>query len=200
MSTQLMCVMGLWNTCVWAAQPLVYKCHSCTWTICEVREGETPASTLEGFKESVDQKFKLHISNWLSLDHEFTYKSRKSTNKSDAPFLLGLVRGVHKVRRLLLHTLTSLPECLSPNSQHLSNKLKHEGVKWKVLWQVLSWCPVWPDSTVIKGWVFTCMTVPYLTTSPWTFLFSVSFCFCSRLEACCNTNKHILVFMWYRSL
>lgn len=50
--------------------------------------------------------------------------------------------------------------------------------------------------------VVTCMTVPYFTTSPWTFLFSVSFCFCSRLEACCNTNTrahtHTLVFTWFR--
>lgn len=154
-------------------------------------EAETPACMLGwggSVKDSVDQMFKLHISDWLSLDHEFAYKSSKS-NKSDAPFPLGLVCGVHKVWRLF-HTLTSLPECLSPNSHHLSNKLKCEGVKWKVFWQVLSWCSVWPDNTVIKGWVITCMTVPYLTTSPCTFLFSVSFCFCSRLEACCNTNTH----------
>lgn len=35
------------------------------------------------------------------------------------------------------------------------------------------------------------MTVPYLTTSPWTFLFSVSFCFCSRLDACYNKTRRV---------
>lgn len=30
----------------------------------------------------------------------------------------------------------------------------------------------------------TCMTLPYFTTSPCTFLFSVSFCFCSIWAAC----------------
>lgn len=33
------------------------------------------------------------------------------------------------------------------------------------------------------------MTVPYFTSSPWTLLFSASFCFCSKLAACFGTGK-----------
>lgn len=35
----------------------------------------------------------------------------------------------------------------------------------------------------------TWMTLPYLTTSPCTFLFSVSFCFCSIWAACCTDTR-----------